>query len=504
MPIDPNNLATTAKLTFADEFNSLSIWNGSNGTWSTNWWYNDEWGLYKTSKGGTLTSNGEKQWYINDNYAATSSVNPWTVSSGVLSITAQPTDPAIAGLINNYAYTSGMLNTWHSFSQQYGYFEISAKMPAGQGLWPAFWLLPQDGSWPPEIDIFEILGHDTKTLYTHVHTKEDGTHESEGAAIKTVDLSLAFHRYGVDWQDDYITFYLDGKQVSRFETPADLHKPMYMIANLAVGGYWPGNPNASTVFPAKLQIDYIHVYSELPATVTPTPVATPPVVTTPVVTTPVVTPPVVADPNAPLKLQGGAVADNLIGAGGNDVILGVAGNDTLQGGDGADRIEGDTGDDRIHGNLGADSVYGGEGADWVLGGQGSDLVYGDMGDDFTHGNIGDDVVWGGGGADVVLGGQGADSLSGGDGADWISGDRGADTVSGGAGADTFHAFDGSGLDRVLDFSLAEGDRVHLSPGTSYSFAQVGGDTVISVGAGSQMVLVGVQAATLTGDWLVMS
>jgi len=108
---------------------------------------------------------------------------------------------------------------------------------------------------------------------------------------------------------------------------------------------------------------------------------------------------------------------------------------------------------------------------------------------------------GGGGNEVVRGGQGDDSLSGGGGNDFVSGDRGNDTESGGAGADTFHGSQDAGVDRVLDFHIAEGDRVMLDPGTTYTVSQVGADTVIDMGAGNQMILVGVQMSTLTGAWI---
>lgn len=487
MPIDPNNLGVTAKLVFADEFDTLSIWNGRGGTWSTNWWFNDEWGLYASSKGGTHLSSADDQWYINANYAPTANVDPWSVSGGILTIEAAKTDPSVAPLINNYAYTSGLLNSWHSFSQQYGYFEVSAKVPVGKGLLPAFWLLPQDGDWPPEIDVFEVLGQDTKTLVQTIHSDATGSHTFTPTATKTVDLSLDFHRFGVDWQKDYITFYFDGQKTGQFATPADMHKPMYMIANLAVGDSWAGNPDASTIFPAKLQIDYIRVYSEAPA---PAPAATPSTATDG------------GKGALGLVLNGKGDKAHLVGQSGDDVIQGVVGDDTLEGADGADLITGDAGDDRINGNVGRDTVHGGDGADWALGGKDSDLVYGEVGDDIVHGNMGDDSLWGGAGADVVRGGQGDDSLSGGDGADWLAGDRGADTLSGGSGADVFHSFDGAGIDRIVDFSRAEGDSINLLPGTSYSVAQVGGDTVIQVGGEAQLVLVGVSLSSLTGDWLI--
>ena len=128
-------------------------------------------------------------------------------------------------------------------------------------------------------------------------------------------------------------------------------------------------------------------------------------------------------------------------------------------------------------------------------------LFGEAGDDQVHGNLGEDTCEGGEGADIVRGGQQDDLVFGGAGDDFLAGDRDADTISGGAGADIFHTHGAAGLDRVLDFNLAEGDRVQLLPGTSYAVTQVGADTVISMTGGGQMVLVGVAANALTPGWI---
>jgi serralysin len=200
--------------------------------------------------------------------------------------------------------------------------------------------------------------------------------------------------------------------------------------------------------------------------------------------------------------SGNEAANSLLGGGGADSIQGLAGEDYLRGGDGDDTVQGGEGFDDINGNQGADLLYGGLGGDWVVGGQHNDRLFGEDGDDIVYGNLGDDVCEGGAGADVVRGGQGDDSLAGGAGNDWMAGDRGADTLSGGAGADTFHIFAGAGADRVSDFNLAEGDRVLLLAGQSYSLAQSGADTVVNLGGGDQLVLAGVSMSSLTGaNWL---
>lgn len=159
------------------------------------------------------------------------------------------------------------------------------------------------------------------------------------------------------------------------------------------------------------------------------------------------------------------------------------------------------GADSITGGRDNDTLAAGIGADTLAGGTGGDSLSGDDGDDVVWGNAGADTLSGGFGDDQVRGGQGNDSLSGGLGNDFISGDRGADTESGGPGADIFHGSRDAGVDRVLDFSLAEGDRVQLDPGTAYTVSQLGPDTVIDMGGGNQMILVGVQAASLTAGWI---
>ncbi len=201
------------------------------------------------------------------------------------------------------------------------------------------------------------------------------------------------------------------------------------------------------------------------------------------------------------KITGNSAANQLLGGLGNDTLDGGAADDFLRGHEGDDSLFGGSGFDDLHGNQGNDTVRGGEGPDWVVGGQGNDLLIGESGDDVVYGNLGADTQDGGDGADWVRGGQANDSLSGGAGNDWMSGDLGDDTLSGGSGADTFRTWGGTGLDRVLDFNRLEGDRVQVDVGTVWSVAQVGSDAVISMTGGGQMILVGVNASSLTGDWI---
>lgn len=255
--IDPKNLPGTAQLVFADEFDTLKLWNGVSG-WETKYPHSSE-------QGSTLEGNGEQEVYVNHAYGPTSAIRPWEVSNGILSLVADRAPYPLAIPQGTYGYASGLITSYRWFNQTYGYFEMRAKLPKGRGLWPAFWLLPANATWPPEIDAMEVLGHDLLSLYTNVHTNQTGTHTSSGKQTQVEDMSLAFHTYGVDWRKETIRWFFDGAPVFEAPTPADLHQPMYIIANLAVGGYWPGMVDASTPFPARMEIDYIRAYKEAAA-----------------------------------------------------------------------------------------------------------------------------------------------------------------------------------------------------------------------------------------------
>ncbi|CAN7607139.1 PQQ-dependent sugar dehydrogenase [Phenylobacterium sp. LjRoot219] len=178
------------------------------------------------------------------------------------------------------------------------------------------------------------------------------------------------------------------------------------------------------------------------------------------------------------------------------------GGDFLRGEDGNDQLWGGLGPDDLQGNTGNDTVSGGLGGDWVVGGKDDDSLFGNAGDDIVLGNLGQDSCAGGAGNDVVRGGQGQDVVRGGLGDDFISGDRGDDVLTGGAGADLFNSFAQAGLDRIEDFNRAEGDRLVLEDRAAFVLTQEGADAVVTVGGAARVVLVGVQAASLTGDWII--
>ena len=237
--------------TFDDEFDSLSLKNGSGGTWSP---------AFSYSPNGS-TDDSISSYQINPLYGPTSAsdANVYSVSNGVLSMAIKPTPSDISGTVSK-PFIAGQLLTDKSFSQTYGYFEMSAKLSNAAGVVNGFWLLPADGSWPPELDVAEVVGSNPKTLV-------ETSHSSGGTTPHWTDVpdtSQAFHTYAVDWEPDKLTWYFDGKQVAQQDTPADMNKPMYMLLSTVVGtsSTWAGNPNPGET--GQMQVDYVRAYSHNP------------------------------------------------------------------------------------------------------------------------------------------------------------------------------------------------------------------------------------------------
>lgn len=233
-------------MTFDEEFRSFDWAPDGGHRWMTRY-------PYTGRSARTLTPN--EQEYYSD---ASVGVHPFSLHDGALDITAGP-GPNRRGL----PYNSGVITTYKSFSQLYGYFEMRARLPAGPGLWPAFWLLPSNLSWPPELDIVEMLGKDPGTLYFSTHTKVSGHDSGHTIPVKVGDVSTSFHTYGVDWEPDTITWYFDGRAVAHQPTPPDMHKPMFILVNLGIGkeGSWPGAPDERTPFPVHMLVKWIRAYS---------------------------------------------------------------------------------------------------------------------------------------------------------------------------------------------------------------------------------------------------
>jgi beta-glucanase (GH16 family) len=185
----------------------------------------------------TLANNHETEWY-----ADPAPDGPFGACEGGLAITAGPRP----GLPNGLTHRSGLITSQRLLAQRYGYFEIRARLPRGRGLWPAFWLLPSDGTWPPEIDVMEMLGDMPERYTVALHARPEGRAQDVVTAIPAPDLTAGFHVFGLAWQADRLRFYLDDRLVHESATPADMHRPMYLLANLAVGGAgsWPGQAAA--------------------------------------------------------------------------------------------------------------------------------------------------------------------------------------------------------------------------------------------------------------------
>ena len=126
-----------------------------------------------------------------------------------------------------------MITTEGMHAQTYGYFEMRAKLPEGKGLWPAFWLLPTAPTWPPEIDALEGFGGTNSrgeggasSYHWGEISSQAGASNGDWVTVPGVNFYQEFHTFGVDWQPDYITYYLDGQQVGRVATPSDMHQQM--------------------------------------------------------------------------------------------------------------------------------------------------------------------------------------------------------------------------------------------------------------------------------------
>ncbi|MGC4767434.1 family 16 glycosylhydrolase [Micromonospora sp. DT44] len=215
--------------------------------------------------GGGGWGNNERQYYTN------STSNAVHDGQGNLVITARRENPA------NYQchygrceYTSARLLTAATFNQTYGRFEARIKIPRGQGIWPAFWMLGNGGGWPDsgEIDVMENIGREPNTVYGTIHGPGySGSGGITGSRTIGGPLADGFHDYRVDWEPGAITWYLDGVQYHRVD-PARLggnrwvfDHPFFMILNVAVGGNWPGYPDGSTQFPQQMRVDYVRVSS---------------------------------------------------------------------------------------------------------------------------------------------------------------------------------------------------------------------------------------------------
>jgi beta-glucanase (GH16 family) len=160
-------------------------------------------------------------------------------------------------------YRSGMIVSHPGFAQRYGYFELRARLPRGRGLWPAFWLLPlPTGTWPPELDVMEQIGSQPQTLLMAQHYRDaDGVHRRQVGTWSGPDFTAGFHTFALSWGPEAIVWYVDG--VERFRSRRHIPaQAMYVLVNLAVGGELAGEPDASTRFPSRMEVDYLRVWED--------------------------------------------------------------------------------------------------------------------------------------------------------------------------------------------------------------------------------------------------
>ena len=172
-----------------------------------------------------------------------------------------------------FPYSSGMITSGIRYSEkpapsrfafQFGYVEVRAKPPAGKGLWSALWLLPDRLTSRPEIDIMEVLGDSGDKLRMHIHYRDkNDKRKSIGETLSVEDQTGGWQIYGLLWQPDRITWYLNGKAMwSVTDRHAIPTEKLYFLANLAVGGEWPGAPDKDTRFPADFLLDYVRIWQK--------------------------------------------------------------------------------------------------------------------------------------------------------------------------------------------------------------------------------------------------
>lgn len=191
----------------------------------------------------TNNDNNELQAYMTENV---------TVSEGILYLTAD-----INSKNNRKEYSSGMIETLNKDEFLYGKIEIRASIPAGKGLFPAIWMIPEKGNFY-EIDILESIGSESSIIYGGNHYYYKGKRIKKFNSL-TINDPQDFHVYSVEWMPDEIVWYVDNNVFHQTNNGIP-NKAMYLILNLAVGGNWPGSPDSKTVFPSNFKIDYIRVY----------------------------------------------------------------------------------------------------------------------------------------------------------------------------------------------------------------------------------------------------
>ena len=201
---------------------------------------------------GAWSHNGELQYYAPDAIE---------IKNGKLVITT------LQRKVGDRLYTSGHISTKGRHEQVYGRWEVRAKLPTSQGMWPAIWLLPTDGSWPPEIDIIELVGKEPNTVHHSYHwgPLRDGLkpwdlNQTSTNKAEEMPFGDAFHDFALEWTPERITWFVDDKPTHQY-TGKIPNTPMYLIINSAIGGFWPGPPGSETTLPESMEVDRVQIWS---------------------------------------------------------------------------------------------------------------------------------------------------------------------------------------------------------------------------------------------------
>ena len=455
-------------IVFADEFDRLSIANTTTAT--ANWYTAQAWG------GGF----GSAQFM-----PAGGSSSPFSIvqqageSALQIEMTRNVAGQLQSGLISN-TFPNGMSTTPQD-GDPYGYYEIRMWLPAGQGVWPAFWAIEKERLSATrdhvfEVDVMEQHGSALADRYASIlhdwnwngTTLEGHTNQYHHNVVGQGVLTTGWHTYGVEIQPDTMTFYMDGRAHFSLATPATLDTDLMFMIDLAAGGGWPIDPALDHV---KLYVDYFRAYDLDDAA------PAPPVV--------------------------------LVGTNSNDTFYVDAADTEIreQPGGGFDTVRATvsyTLPENVEKLRLSDPV-----ALNGTGNGGNNQLYGNGETNTLSGLAGDDYLYGDAGNDTLLGGSGNDKLYGGDQNDRLTGGPGIDRLDGEGGADTFH-FDSitespySARDTIVGFSGVGGDRIDLSAidastliGGNQAFTFIGSDPFTA--AGQLRFDGGVLSADVNGD-----
>ena len=208
--------------------------------------------VFETGNGSSGWGNNELQYYRRENAS---------VVNGELVITVKQES------YDGFNYTSSRMKTEGRRSWTYGKIEARIKLPTGQGIWPAFWMLGDNissVSWPAcgEIDIMEHINNEV-TTYGTIHWDADG-YAHYGGSVSVIPAE--YHLYSIEWDSSAIRWYLDGVQFheanieNNINSTEEFHRNMFILLNVAVGGNWPGSPDGTTIFPVTMHVDYVRVY----------------------------------------------------------------------------------------------------------------------------------------------------------------------------------------------------------------------------------------------------